>query len=63
MQPKQPVSFSGNPLFFILALGKDHMLQKIVLSFGALLAIFSLNAAVLAADSDPDTLRVALLPD
>ena len=39
------------------------MLRRITAVFTTLLIIFSLNIAVQAADSDPDTLRVALLPD
>ena len=39
------------------------MIRKITTIFTALFAVFSLNNAVQAADSDPDTLRVALLPD
>jgi phosphonate transport system substrate-binding protein len=39
------------------------MLRRITTVFTTLLIIFSLNIAVQAADSDPDTLRVALLPD
>ena len=39
------------------------MIRKITTIFATLFAVFSLNIAVQAADSDPDTLRVALLPD
>jgi phosphonate transport system substrate-binding protein len=39
------------------------MLRRITAVFTTLFIIFSLNIAVQAADSDPDTLRVALLPD
>ena len=63
MRLKQPVSFSRNPSVLIPIKGKQNMLRKLIFSFVTLLAFFSLNTAVLAADSDPDTLRVALLPD
>ena len=39
------------------------MKQKITTIFATLCAVFIMNIAVQAADSDPDTLRVALLPD
>ena len=39
------------------------MKRKIPTIFATLFAVFSLNIVVQAADSDPDTLRVALLPD
>jgi len=39
------------------------MIRKITTIFATLFAVFSLNIAVQAADSDPDMLRVALLPD
>jgi len=39
------------------------MIRKITTIFATLFAVFSLNIVVQAADSDPDTLRVALLPD
>ena len=39
------------------------MIRKITTIFATLFAVFSLNIAVQAADSNPDTLRVALLPD
>jgi phosphonate transport system substrate-binding protein len=39
------------------------MLRRITTVFAPLFIIFSLNIAVQAADNDPDTLRVALLPD
>jgi len=39
------------------------MIRKITTIFAALFAALSLSTAVQAADSDPDTLRVALLPD
>lgn len=39
------------------------MLKKVTTVFATLFTIFSLNIAVQAADSDPDTLRIALLPD
>ena len=39
------------------------MIRKSTTIFATLLAAFSLGTAVQAAESDPDTLRVALLPD
>ena len=39
------------------------MIRKLITISATLLATFSLGTAVQAADSDPDTLRVALLPD
>jgi phosphonate transport system substrate-binding protein len=39
------------------------MIQKITIIFATLFAVLGLSIAVQAADSDPDTLRVALLPD
>ncbi|MGB0553627.1 MAG: phosphate/phosphite/phosphonate ABC transporter substrate-binding protein [Alphaproteobacteria bacterium] len=39
------------------------MIRKISTIFAALFAVLSLNIAVQAADSNPDMLRVALLPD
>ena len=39
------------------------MLRKVMTIFATLCAVLIMNIAVQAADSDPDTLRVALLPD
>ena len=39
------------------------MIRNTITIFATMFVVFSLNIAVQAADSDPDTLRVALLPD
>ena len=39
------------------------LMKKITTIFATLFAVFSLNVSVQAANSNPDTLRVALLPD